>query len=109
MRHTQITLRDGHLVPTLLTGFIGYVMEVIALLVDLGHPERIWYYFIHQNFTSFLLAIGLYVMIYAAIMLVEFAPVVFERFKLQKLAALLQRPPQPHQQPPPNQQLLLHL
>jgi Ni/Fe-hydrogenase subunit HybB-like protein len=77
--------------PTLLTGFLGYVMEVIALLVDLGHPERIWYYFIHQNFTSFLLAIGLYVMIYAAIMLVEFAPVVFEHFKLQKWAALIQR------------------
>ena len=29
--------------PTLLTGFLGYIMEVIALLVDLGHPERIWY------------------------------------------------------------------
>src|SRR5512136_2022071 len=77
--------------PTLLTGLLGYVMEVIALLVDLGHPERIWYYFIHQNFTSFLLAIGLYVMIYSAIMLVEFAPAIFERLKLQKLAALIQR------------------
>lgn len=77
--------------PTLLTGLLGYIMEVIALLVDLGHPERIWYYFIHQNFTSFLLAIGLYVMIYAAIMLVEFAPALFERFKMQKLAALIQR------------------
>jgi Ni/Fe-hydrogenase subunit HybB-like protein len=77
--------------PTLLTGFLGYVMEVISLLVDLGHPERIWYYFIHQNFTSFLLAIGLYVMIYAAILLVEFAPVVFERFKMQKLVGLIQR------------------
>jgi Ni/Fe-hydrogenase subunit HybB-like protein len=77
--------------PTLLTGFLGYIMEVIALLVDLGHPERIWYYFIHQNFTSFLLAIGLYVMIYAAILLVEFAPAVFERFKLQKFATLVKR------------------
>ncbi|HEX7541444.1 MAG TPA: hypothetical protein VF352_04870, partial [Anaerolineales bacterium] len=25
--------------PTLLTGLLGYTMEVIALLVDLGHPE----------------------------------------------------------------------
>jgi Ni/Fe-hydrogenase subunit HybB-like protein len=77
--------------PTLLTGFLGYIMEVIALLVDLGHPERIWYYFIHQNFTSFLLAIGLYVMIYAAILLVEFAPAIFERFKMEKFAALIKR------------------
>ncbi len=77
--------------PTLLTGFLGYVMEVIALLVDLGHPERIWHYFIYQNFTSFLLVIGLYVMIYSAIMAVELAPAVLERLKLQKPAALIRR------------------
>jgi Ni/Fe-hydrogenase subunit HybB-like protein len=77
--------------PTLLTGLLGYIMEVIALLVDLGHPERIWHYFIYQNFRSWLLAIGLYVMIYATIMLVEFAPAVFERFKMQKFSALVQR------------------
>src|SRR5512137_2381611 len=41
--------------PTLLTGLLGYILEVIALLVDLGHPERIWHYFVYQNFTSFLL------------------------------------------------------
>jgi Ni/Fe-hydrogenase subunit HybB-like protein len=77
--------------PTLLTGLLGYIMEVIALLVDLGHPERIWHYFIYQNFTSFLLVIGLYVMIYATIMLVEFAPAVFERLKWEKLASLIKR------------------
>ena len=77
--------------PTLLTGLLGYVMEVIALLVDLGHPERIWHYFIYQNYTSFLLAIGLYVMIYAAVMAVEIAPAVLERFKLQKFSNLIKR------------------
>jgi len=77
--------------PTLLTGLLGYIMEVIALLVDLGHPERIWHYFIYQNFTSFLLVIGLYVMAYAAIMLVEFAPAIFERLKWDKLSAFIRR------------------
>ncbi len=77
--------------PTLLTGLLGYIMEVIALLVDLGHPERIWHYFIYQNFTSFLLAIGLYVMIYSGIMTVELAPAVLERFHLTKLADLIKR------------------
>jgi Ni/Fe-hydrogenase subunit HybB-like protein len=77
--------------PTLLTGLLGYVMEVIALLVDLGHPERIWHYFIYQNFTSFLLVIGLYVMAYAAIMAVEFAPAIFERLKWEKQAAFIRR------------------
>ncbi len=77
--------------PTLLTGFLGYVMEVIALLVDLGHPERIWHYFIYQNFTSFLLVIGLYVMIYSGIMAVELAPAVLEKLKLQKPAGWIKR------------------
>ena len=77
--------------PTLLTGFLGYVMEVIALLVDLGHPERIWHYFVYQNFTSFLLFIGLYVMIYATVMLVELAPAVLERLHLQKFAHGIKR------------------
>ncbi|HKZ44154.1 MAG TPA: Ni/Fe-hydrogenase cytochrome b subunit [Anaerolineales bacterium] len=77
--------------PTLLTGLLGYIMEVIALLVDLGHPERIWHYFIYQNFTSFLLVIGLYVMAYSAIMMVEFAPAIFERLKWEKQAAFIRR------------------
>jgi Ni/Fe-hydrogenase subunit HybB-like protein len=66
-------------------------MEVIALMVDLGHPERIWHYFVYQNFTSFLLVIGFYVMAYAAIMTVEFAPSIFERLKWEKLAVLIRR------------------
>jgi len=77
--------------PTLLTGLLGYIMEVIALMVDLGHPERIWHYFVYQNFKSFLLAVGLYVMIYATIMIIEFAPAVFERLNLQKPAKLIKR------------------
>src|SRR6185369_10026384 len=58
--------------PTLLTGLLGYIMEVIALMVDLGHPERIWHYFVYQNFNSFLLLIGFCVMIYSTVMAVEF-------------------------------------
>ena len=75
--------------PTLVTGLLGYLMEGIALLVELGQPQRIWFFLRYQNFTSFLLFIGLYVMIYIAVLAVEFAPAVFERFKWQKLGSLL--------------------
>ncbi len=77
--------------PTLLTGLLGYIMEVIALLVDLGHPERIWHYFIYQNYNSFLFVVGIYVIIYSTVMMVEFAPVVFERLNWQKPANLIKR------------------
>jgi Ni/Fe-hydrogenase subunit HybB-like protein len=81
--------------PTLLTGLLGYIMEVIALLVDLGRPERIWHYFVYQNFNSWLLAIGLYVMIYATVMAVEFAPAVFERFGWEKPVVWIRRTMKP--------------
>ncbi len=77
--------------PSVLTGFLGYIMVVIALLVDLGHPERIWYMMIHMNGTSVLLEIGLCVMSYLTVLAIEFAPVVFEGLKWQKFAHLIHK------------------
>ncbi|GAB4485784.1 MAG: Ni/Fe-hydrogenase cytochrome b subunit [Anaerolineales bacterium] len=77
--------------PTLVTGLLGYIMEGLALMVELGHPERIWFFLRYQNFTSFLLFIGLYVMAYIAVLAVEFSPAVFERLKWDKAAALVKR------------------
>jgi len=77
--------------PSILTAFLGYIMVVIALLVDLGHPERIWYMMIHMNPTSVLLEIGICVMTYLAVLAIEFAPVVFEGLKWQKFAHIIHR------------------
>jgi Ni/Fe-hydrogenase subunit HybB-like protein len=77
--------------PSVLTAFLGYIMVVIALLVDLGHPERIWYMMIHMNGTSVLLEIGICVMTYLTVLAIEFAPVVFEGIKWQKFAHLIHR------------------
>jgi len=77
--------------PSILTAFLGYIMVVIALLVDLGHPERIWYMMIHMNATSVLLEIGICVMTYLTVLAIEFAPIVFEGLKWQKFAHLIHR------------------
>jgi Ni/Fe-hydrogenase subunit HybB-like protein len=77
--------------PSVLTGFLGYILVVVALLVDLGHPERIWYMMIHMNHTSVLLEIGLCVMSYLTVLAIEFAPVVFEGLKWEKWAHLLHK------------------
>src|SRR5512140_1543440 len=66
------------LIPSLLTALLGYFMEVLALMVDLGRPERIWHMMIYQNFTSNMLVVGLCVMIYLAVLVVEFAPPLFD-------------------------------
>ena len=77
--------------PSVLTGFLGYSMVVVALLVDLGHPERIWYMMIHMNPTSVLLEIGICVMSYLTVLAIEFAPILFEGLKWQKFAHLIHR------------------
>jgi Ni/Fe-hydrogenase subunit HybB-like protein len=77
--------------PSVLTAFLGYIMVAIALLVDLGHPERIWYMMIHWNGTSVLLEIGICVMSYLTVLAIEFAPVVFEGLKWEKWAHLIHK------------------
>jgi len=74
-----------------LTAFLGYIMVAVALLVDLGHPDRIWYMMIHWNHTSVLLEIGICVMSYLTVLAIEFAPVALEGFKLQKWAHLIHK------------------
>jgi Ni/Fe-hydrogenase subunit HybB-like protein len=77
--------------PAVLTGFLGYIMVIVALLVDLGRPERIWHMLIYTNHTSILLEIGICVMSYTTVLAIEFAPIVFEGLRWQKFAHLIHR------------------
>ncbi|MBI5568271.1 MAG: Ni/Fe-hydrogenase cytochrome b subunit [Chloroflexi bacterium] len=75
--------------PSILTGFLGYVMVIIALLVDLGRPERIWHMIVYQNGHSVLLEIGLCVMLYTTVLALEFAPVLLEKPKWHRPIRIL--------------------
>jgi Ni/Fe-hydrogenase subunit HybB-like protein len=77
--------------PSVLTAFLGYIMVAVALLVDLGHPERIWYMMIHWNHTSVLLEIGICVMSYLTVLAIEFSPVVFEGIRMNKIAHFIHK------------------
>jgi Ni/Fe-hydrogenase subunit HybB-like protein len=70
--------------PSILTGFLGYLMVITALLVDLGRPERIWHLIIYQNGHSVLFEVGVCVMLYTTVLALEFAPVVLERTRWQR-------------------------
>ena len=70
--------------PSVLTGLLGYIMVVVALLVDLGRPERIWHMLVYQNGHSVLLEIGLCVMTYTTVLFLEFLPVILEKPNWQK-------------------------
>ena len=70
--------------PALLTAFLGYLLVVFALLFDLGRPDRIWHPLIMWNPRSVMFEVGWCVTLYTTVLALEFAPVVFERLRLER-------------------------
>jgi Ni/Fe-hydrogenase subunit HybB-like protein len=66
--------------PAVLTAFLGYLAVIISLLVDLGLPWNIWHMIIYWNPHSPLFEVGWCVMLYTAVLLLEFSPVPLEKF-----------------------------
>jgi Ni/Fe-hydrogenase subunit HybB-like protein len=64
--------------PTILTGFISYILAAFTMLVDLGQPQRIWHLMIYWNPHSPLFEIGWCMMLYLTVLALEFSPVLFE-------------------------------
>jgi len=70
--------------PALLTAFLGYLLVVFALFFDLGRGDRIWHPLIMWNPRSVMFEVGWCVMLYTTVLALEFAPVVFERLRLER-------------------------
>ena len=75
--------------PTVLTAFLGYALVVVALMFDLGRGYRIWHAIIMWNPRSVMFEVAWCVMLYTAVLSLEFAPVVFERMHFARAAQLL--------------------
>jgi Ni/Fe-hydrogenase subunit HybB-like protein len=58
-------------------------MVILALLVDLGRPERIWYLIIFWNHHSVMFEVGMCVMSYTIVLALEFSPMLFERLGMR--------------------------
>jgi Ni/Fe-hydrogenase subunit HybB-like protein len=70
--------------PTILTAFLGYLLVCVALMFDLGKPYNIWHPLIMRNPHSVMFEVAYCVMLYTAVLSLEFSPIVLERFNLQK-------------------------
>lgn len=75
--------------PTILTAFLGYLLVILALLVDLGRPWAIWHAIIMWNPNSVMFEVAWCVMLYTTVLFLEFSPVVLERFKVEKLLKVI--------------------
>ncbi len=70
--------------PTILTAFLGYLLVCVALMFDLGKPYNIWHPLIMRNPHSVMFEVAYCVMLYTAVLALEFSPIVLERFHLEK-------------------------
>ncbi|MBK9169856.1 MAG: Ni/Fe-hydrogenase cytochrome b subunit [Bryobacterales bacterium] len=70
--------------PAILTAFLGYVLVILALMFDLGRPDRIWHALIMWNPHSVMFEVAWCVMLYTTVLALEFSPVVFEKFGWEK-------------------------
>jgi Ni/Fe-hydrogenase subunit HybB-like protein len=77
--------------PALLTGFLGYLMVILALLVDLGQPQRIWHMIVYWNIHSPLFEVGMCVMTYTAVLFLEFSPPMLEKLGWTTLLQYLRK------------------
>jgi Ni/Fe-hydrogenase subunit HybB-like protein len=75
--------------PAVLTAFLGYLLVVVALLFDLGRPYRIWHPLVMWNPRSVMFEVAWCVTLYSAVLALEFAPVVFERLRLERPRRIL--------------------
>lgn len=65
--------------PAIVTGFLGYLLVIAGLLVDLGRPYRIWQPLIMWNPHSVMFEVAWCVMLYTFVLALEFGQVILER------------------------------
>jgi Ni/Fe-hydrogenase subunit HybB-like protein len=70
--------------PALLTAFIGYMLVVLVLVIDLGRPDHFWHPLVMWNPHSVMFEITWCVILYTTVLSIEFAPIVLEKFNLHK-------------------------
>lgn len=66
--------------PAIVTAFLGYLLFIAALLIDLGRPWAIWHMLIYQQHHSPMFEVGFCVMFYTTVLFIEFLPIAFQRF-----------------------------
>jgi Ni/Fe-hydrogenase subunit HybB-like protein len=71
--------------PAILTAFLGYTLVAVALFFDLGRGYRIWHPLVMWNPRSVMFEVAWCVMLYTLVLALEFAPIVFERLRLDRL------------------------
>ena len=75
-------------------GLIGYTMATLALILDIGKPERFWHSVVYWNTHSLLWEVTMCVILYLTVLVFETMPIIANlewlRKRLPKIAALME-------------------
>ena len=75
--------------PAILTAWIGYVVVVMGLVIDIGKPLAFWHPLVMWNYRSVMFEVVVCITLYSTVLALEFAPAFLERFNLMGLHKFL--------------------
>jgi Ni/Fe-hydrogenase subunit HybB-like protein len=75
-------------------GLIGYTMATLALILDIGKPERFWHSLVYWNTHSLLWEVTMCVVLYLTVLVLETMPILANlewlRKRLPKIASMME-------------------
>jgi len=77
--------------PAILTAFLGYILVIVALMVDLGRFWNIWRPMVHMQTHSVMFEVATCVALYTTVLAIEFSPAVLERFGMIRVMNFVQK------------------
>jgi len=69
--------------PAILPAFLGYLLAILALMLDLGQPHRIWHPGFMWQVHSVMWVVAMHVIFYTMTLAIESSPMLFEKLKWQ--------------------------
>ncbi|MBW2451044.1 MAG: polysulfide reductase NrfD [Deltaproteobacteria bacterium] len=66
--------------PAIVTGFLGYSLVSVGLLLDLGQPQRAWHVLRYWNLHSPMFEVSMCIMLYTTVLFLEFLEPVAQKF-----------------------------
>ena len=75
--------------PAILTAYLGYLMVVLGLVVDIGQPLRFWHPLVMWQHHSVMFEVVMCITLYTTVLTLEFAPAFLEKLRMQGLQKVL--------------------
>ena len=77
--------------PAILTAFLGYLMAVAAIFLDIGHPFRLPHPMIMWQWHSVMWVVAMHVIFYTTTLALEFSPMLLERLGWHKTLKIVNK------------------